>query len=200
MTPQGRRRSLAAAVFGLLCVVTGVRGAAQRVYAYSEPTVCTTFFKPIAGVTFHAGGEFGVTWHINFPQFGPVDYYGQPNPVISIDGKKKWTDPTANVTCFIDWYYLYPTRAMDADFRWHVNEYGGTVSDCSGGTQLVGDPDGPYDPYNQSGSAESCSDAPGGGSAGSTGTCWNEYVYIEESNDGGLTWHVIWEGWATVCG
>jgi hypothetical protein len=47
-------------------------------------------------VTSHAGETWTVTWFINFPQYGPVDYYGMPNPVISWDGKKKWSNPSAN--------------------------------------------------------------------------------------------------------
>jgi hypothetical protein len=89
-------------------------------------------FQTGGGVTFHAGGAVNVTWHINFSQYAPVDYYGQPDPVISTDGAKKWTSPTANVTCFIDWYRLYPTPEWDARFRWHINDYGGTVSNCKG--------------------------------------------------------------------
>lgn len=203
MTPIGGRRGFVAGLSGLLLVGPAVAASAQRVYAYSEPTVCTTFFKPIGGVTFHAGGAFDVSWYIDLPQFGPVTYHGLPNPVISTDGRKKWTNPTATVTCFIDWYYLLPSRAMDANFRWHIDSYGGTVSNCSSGIHPAGDPDAQNNPYSQSGDpADPCSD--GSGSTGSGGgppdsTCWNEYVYVEESNDGGLTWHVIWEGWATVC-
>jgi len=74
----------------------GGPASAQPVYVYSEPSVCSTFFKPNSGVTFHAGGEFEVTWYLNFPQYGPVEYYGLPNPVVSIDGARKWTRPHRN--------------------------------------------------------------------------------------------------------
>jgi hypothetical protein len=50
------------------------------------------------------------------------------------------------------------------------------------------------DPNNPYGS--SCSN-PGG--TGTTVTCYDEYVYVEESNDGGVTWTILWEGWAQVC-
>lgn len=145
-------------------------------------------------------GNSKVTWHINFPQYGPVEYYGLPNPVISIDGARKWTDPTANVTCFTDWFRLYPTPAWDARYRWHINFYGGPVTSCVG-KQLLPDADGPYDPYNEWGDNR-CSDeqgSTGGGGGGGSSTCWDEYVYVEKSDDGGVTWYVIWEGWATVC-
>jgi hypothetical protein len=29
--------------------------------------------------------------------------------------------------------------------------------------------------------------------------CWEEYVVIEISYDGGLTWQTYWSGWGTVC-
>jgi hypothetical protein len=50
------------------------------------------------------------------------------------------------------------------------------------------DPDNPY--------ASSCSNS---GGTGTTVTCHDEYVYVEESNDGGVTWTILWEGWAQVC-
>ena len=198
MSPTCIRLRSLVATLGLLCTMINAPSSAQRVYVYSEPTVCTTFFKPIEGVTHHAGGEFEVSWHINFPQFGPVDYYGRPNPVISTDRTKKWTEPTANVTCYIDWFRLLPTPAWDTYFRWHINDYGGTVSSCNSSTQVAEDPDGgPYDPFSSSGESSDCSGTGGSGPAGST--CHDEYVYVEISNDGGATWYVLWEGWATVC-
>jgi hypothetical protein len=49
------------------------------------------------------------------------------------------------------------------------------------------------------------SGATGGGCGGSGGgtppssNCHDEYVYVERSTDGGMTWTVIWEGWTIVC-
>jgi hypothetical protein len=195
---------LVAPLVGLLGAATATPGSAQRVFAYSEPTTCTSFFKPVGGLTFHAGETFNVAWYINFPQFGPVDYYGQPDPVISTDGTKRWTTPTANVTCFLDWYYTYPgSPQMDTYYRWHINFYGGTVSNCSGSTQLQDDPGGPYDPYSEWG--DTCSDDPtlsgsGGEGGGGGADCHEEWVVIEISYDDGGTWETWWEGYATVCG
>jgi hypothetical protein len=59
---------------------------------------------------------------------------------------------------------------------------------------------GPYDPgYDDgsSGAAGGCDDS--GGAAPPGSYCHDEYVYIEISNDGGITWTTIWEGWAIVC-
>ena len=109
-------------LLAMLGMGASVAGSAQRVFAYSEPSPCTVFFQPIEKVTHHAGGMFEVGWHINFPQYGPVWYHGEPNPVISDDGTKKWINPAVNVTCSTDWYYLYPTTNMDANFRWHITK------------------------------------------------------------------------------
>jgi hypothetical protein len=45
-------------------------------------------------------------------------------------------------------------------------------------------------------------DSPGGGDDDGGGgdlECWEEYIIIEVSVDGGDTWHTWWEGWGTVC-
>ncbi|GLC26866.1 hypothetical protein [Roseisolibacter agri] len=39
----------------------------------------------------------------------------------------------------------------------------------------------------------------GGGGGGTTPTCHEEYVIVEVSDDGGMTWYIYWEGWAEVC-
>jgi len=199
-------RSLVVPLVALLSVWTTVPGFAQRVYAYTEPSPCTVFFQPNELVTHHAGARFEVEWYINFPQYGPVWYYGQPDPVISDDGTKKWTNPTVNVTCFTDWYYLYPTYNMDANFRWHINEYGGEVTSCGGGnagptnfTYAAEDPSyDPYGTYDPGGG--SCQPGTTGSTSGGDGlVCHTEYIYIEISYDGGITWEGWWEGYATVC-
>jgi hypothetical protein len=155
--------------------------SAQRIFLYSEPTVCTPFFQPISGLTFHAGGAFDIDWFIPSPAYGPVTYTGQPNPAVSEDGTKKWANPTANVTCFIDWFQLFPTPRMDTYFRWHINFYGGTVSnlDCGtgstggsngGGTELIQSSfDADYDPYDSGSVLPDCGSDPGSGGGG-TGT------------------------------
>jgi hypothetical protein len=60
-----------------------------------------------------------------------------------------------------------------------------------------------YDPYNPYADmyGDTCANGSGGTGDGENGgdKCHSEYVYIDESNDGGETWHEIWEGWATVC-
>jgi hypothetical protein len=85
----------------------------------------------------------------------------------------------------------------------------GDVVVCRGGTALLDEPagdysgDGPgatYDPYSQFERSDGCeSEGSSGGGGGNTATCWDEYIYVEESYDAGATWEIIWEGWAQVC-
>ncbi len=53
--------------------------------------------------------------------------------------------------------------------------------------------------YGPGSPASSGGGSSGGGSTGGGTTCNHEYVLIEVSYDGGQTWSVWWEGWATVC-
>lgn len=202
--------SIVVPLSAMLSGMTSVAASAQRVFVSSEPAVCVTPFTPISGLTFHVGGAFRIIWSTNFPQYGPVTYFGSPNPAYSDDGTKKWTNPTANVTCFLDWYRLEPTWHFDTTYRWHIDEYGGVVTSCDSGGGNVGGTgftnvgmDSSYDPYGSS--------DPGGGPCGEPGTagstggdaggfnCHTEYIYIEISYDGGITWEGWWEGYATIC-
>lgn len=169
-------RWLAGAAVALL--ICPAHAWAQRVFLYSEPTVCSPSFKPYSGITYHAGGGFAITWYILSPAYGPVTYFGQPDPAISEDGTKKWTRPSANVTCYIDWYQLYPTTQRDASYRWHINFYGGQVTSCTvdgggGGIQPALDiaPSRHTESEPGSSGAQSCSGGGGGGGSGG-GTFW----------------------------
>lgn len=129
---HANRPSFVTPLFVILSVLMPAAGFAQRVFAYTEPSPCTTVFKPNSGFTFHGGGAFAITWYIPSSQYGPVTYIGLPNPATSDDRTKKWTNPSANVTCFTDWYYLLPTINMDAYYHWEINYYGGTVTSING--------------------------------------------------------------------
>ena len=175
-------------------------GRAQRVHLYDEPTVCSTPFQPVSGVTFHAGGQWRITWSTEPGQYSRAIYQGTPNPTFSTDATKKWQDPTADVTCWIRWYETSGGR--EADYDWHVVDYGGTVTDCGSSydpTHITSGPGADYDPYAASGGGDGC-DGADGGSGTAPPDCSDEYVYVEESNDGGVTWTELWEGWAEVCG
>jgi len=124
--------------------------------------------------------------------------------LISTDGKAKWDQPQIEVLC---WIY----NALDI-ITYHYDPYrfSGTVSPCesssggggAGGTPFSGSAMAPeYDPYSSfdSGGGTSCSGTSGNGDSGSGLVCHTEYIYIDISYDGGLTWEGWWEGYATVC-
>lgn len=200
MTPNPRGL-VAPLLMAVLSGTTDVTASGQRVYAYSEPAACTTFYKPIEGVTHHSGGEFNISWFIMSPQYGPVTYQGEPSPAYSTNRKLIWTNPTSNVTCFIDWYYLLPGNSMDAFFRWHINFYGGTVSTCTSGGgggpfTVLDDAYDPYDPayFQDPSSAPAC----GGGTGTGGGT-----QYSPGDHTGGETvdWNTgIGTGFPSDCG
>jgi hypothetical protein len=82
------------------------------------------------------------------------------------------------------------------DRPYPIGSGGGDAGSCN--SQIIYDPSTPPD--------QTC---PGGGGGGGTGggggsgpggsTCTSEYIYIEISYDGGATWSVWWEGYASVC-
>jgi len=78
MIPVPRRRVLLSAVFGVLALMCA--SVEAQVILYSEPTVCATPFKPISGITFHAGAQWDVTWHAPRGQFGSAVFAGYPIP------------------------------------------------------------------------------------------------------------------------
>jgi hypothetical protein len=177
---------------------------AQRVYLRSDPTVCSTPFRPISGYTFHAGGQWAVTWNAPPGQFGSAVYAGYPNPVISVDAAKRWDNPIAFVSCWIDWYL--EGRGEAAYYRWHLDAYGGEVTNCTSGSGPMTAPeyfDASYDPYDSHdpyGTSNCGSGGGGGEGGGGGGGCVVQYFVVEISYDGGNTWHTLWEGWGTVCG
>lgn len=168
---QGRLGTgFAIVLLPLMCLAKPGAVSAQQVYLYSEPTVCSTPFTPRSGVTFHAGGQFPITWYLPVAAMGPIDYAGVPDPVKSTDRTKRWSGPSANVTCFIDWFQLAPTPQRTAQYRWHINYYGGAVTNC----KVVEDHtdariySADYDPYSPGPSDgwdldDGCSGGGGGG-------------------------------------
>ncbi|HEX8245007.1 MAG TPA: hypothetical protein VF541_15970, partial [Longimicrobium sp.] len=57
----------------------------------------------------------------------------------------------------------------------------------------------PYGTFDPSGGACGTPSSPSPGSNGGGLVCHTEYIYIEISYDGGLTWEGWWQGYATVC-
>jgi hypothetical protein len=206
MTTRGRALLTAAALVLTGLVASAQDATAQRVFLYAEPTICSTPFKPIAGITFHAGAQWRVTWTTAPGQYGNATFMGSPNPVRSEDGQKMWDDPTAYVTCWIAWYL--EGHGRQAYYDWHIEDYGGTIRNCAfdDPRQVAPDPESAYydayadyDPYQSGGDCSDGAGGSGGGGGGSTG-CPMEYVFVEISYDNGATWTVLWEGWAEVCG
>jgi len=188
-----------------------------------RPTTCPTFITGglMGSVTgyWHAGYSWTDDWtRYRFPnpadvshaEYRPESYDGHTlrgDYIKSRDGRARWFDAELYVRCTAIWRYVFGFLVGVED-RYKVLENRGEVEVCSGGgTALLDDPDGsgmggpnaPYDPYADS-SANGCDESSsGGGTGGSDYTCRDEYVYVEISYDGGVTWEVLWEGWAIVC-
>lgn len=124
------------------------------------------------------------------------------NTLVSIDGKARWTDVQVEIVCWIYNGLDILTRHYDPV------RFGGTVTECtttSGGGNLGGtgftdvgmDPG--YDPYGTSGSGGSSCGSSSSPDSGGGIVCHTEYIYIDISFDGGITWETWWEGNATVC-
>lgn len=56
------------------------KAAAQLIYIGSTPTGCTSFFRPIGGITSHEGYYWDLSWHTAAGQFHFASYTGAPNP------------------------------------------------------------------------------------------------------------------------
>jgi len=73
---------------------------------------------------------------------------------------------------------------------------------CADGQLLPPDPSDPFyvpDPAGP-GCAGPNSTGGGGGGGGPPPNCTVEYVYLEINYNDGTGWHILWEGYATVCG
>lgn len=190
-----------------------------------RPTTCPThmqggFLGQMTGY-WHGGYSWTAEWaRFRFPNPADVsraeyrpDIYdgyasGKGNYIRSGGGSARWYNPELYIRCTATWRYAFGFL-VGVDERYKVLENRGQIEVCGGrGTAVIDDPDpygmnggpsGPYDPYAVS-SEDECDDSGNGGNGGgSPSTCWNEYVYVEISYDGGLTWETMWEGWATVC-
>jgi hypothetical protein len=140
-------------------------------------------------------------------------------------GQKVWTDARVYVRCFVV-RYMY--GLISQPYAMVVREFG-TVQDkayaCSSGGGYTGtELDANYDPYASSSYVtydETADysynaaylgdvDCSGSGSTGGSGggsessgpggsTCRSEWIVVEVSYDNGLTWTVLYEGYARVC-
>lgn len=183
----------------------------QVIRGHTDHTMCPTPFRPIAGLTFHAGEAWDVTYH-TFPyQYGFAQYSALPDPATSEDGQAIWTNPGAYVECTNTWFYNPNGSVAFVEFRWHVINYRGEVTANSGGCEGNGGNTDPiymmsYDPYvpvpaDPAGevSVLACGGGAGGSSGGGGVTCRWEWMEIEISYDGGQTWQSFWSGSGQMC-
>ncbi len=166
-------------------------------------------------------GPFGVK---KFPLIGTAWREGPPIPGTPapkgnyfFPGRRYATDKTTWIeglhirgTC---WFLWNPTGVYLGHISWdwsspRVDNWGTDSSSepgytnpggCEDPTELI------YDPYD-SDSGDCGSGGGGGGGGGSGGgggggglSCHTEFIVIEISYDGGLTWWTWWQGDATVC-
>jgi hypothetical protein len=182
------------------------RVVGQAVPGPTEHTTCPTPVRPATGLTFHGGYAWNVTYH-TFPyQFGFAQYAGQPDPAMSDDGGAKWTNPGVYVECTLTWYYNPDGSVAYVDFRWHIISYSGNITenDVCGGEDDDSIYVMSYDPYASGhDSIEACDGVAGSGggadAGGLTPSCAWQWLELEISYDGGVTWQQLWTGWVQVC-
>jgi len=131
---------------------------------------------------------------------------GRGDYITSRDGEARWYQPELYVRCTAtDKYFM--GHIISTTERYSVLANRGEIVVCRGTTGLLDEPTGDYgggpsaayDPYSRFGGSNGCESQGSGGGGGNTTTCWDEYIYVEISYDGGATWDTIWEGWAEVC-
>lgn len=158
------------------------------------------FSAPFNHGVLYEGYEFLTAWRsiiqtTPLPSRNWYEAASDPNP-LSSDRRARWHGAQLEGYCTIErtpYYITYHTYPV---------AYRGNVRPCrSGGGGGSGSYEDPlesfmYDPYTSEGE---CAEGAARGEIGGAG-CRVEYVYVEWSGDGGLTWQVIWEGFATVCG
>jgi hypothetical protein len=156
----------------------------------------------------YQGHFWNSTWRASVAAFPlpPRTWYVPvgTSTLVSTDGQAKWLDPQVEVLCWI-YNALDVVSTHDDPIR-----FSGSVVQCGsstgggnvGGTSFtdIGMDPG-YDPYGtfDSDGGGSCGTGTSGDSGGGGFVCHTEYVYIEISYDGGVTWDGWWEGYATVC-
>jgi hypothetical protein len=213
----------------VLCVGVGVSpGAAQEPTPYDptlidggddgtwelRPTTCPTWTTEgfLGTPVYPFGGYLFVSaWTLEEKFEGKTEgyYHASPDPnPKDIFKRVRWQGARLYVTC----------RQWVWRDRWGYGRFGanvydsiegkeeGTIRPCSSGSDSL--TLSPYDPY---GPADDCADdtpiypQPGGGGGGGDpgggggSGCRQEYIVIEISYDDGKTWHVYWEGNATIC-
>jgi hypothetical protein len=154
----------------------------------------------------YQGKEFQTQWRsVNqatpLPSYNWYEATPDPNPR-STTGTSRWYGAKLQGHCTVErtpYYISYHTYPV---------AFEGTVRECGGGggggpwdaTGIIDPPESDqFEPYDQWSEYGDCGGTGGEGGGGGSQACHEEYVYIEISYDNGLTWHKLWEGWATVC-
>ena len=137
-------------------------------------------------------------------------YHAYPNVDIADESHTVvWKDAQIQVHCFWEQTPFYSRLHYD-----QIGSSGRLIKECTGssGGGVSGSGDWgdseiastSYDPYSaldvDNGDCESppVIDDSGGGAGRSD--CRTEYLYVDVSTDGGLTWTTVWEGEVEVCG
>jgi len=130
---------------------------------------------------------------------------------VSADGRWQWIEGTVTLSCYIYWVWRGPVRLGLRTYFSHGT--GGSLIPVQEGSGDCGG-DGSGEPMTVRAteraptrsrlprpSLASC-DSPGSwggwGSDAGNGCTWR-YGVIEISFDGGMTWHVWWQGWYVDC-
>jgi hypothetical protein len=194
-----------------LTVYASSRGARAARAEDMTPVPCTStmFSSDVAIVSatyLHNGHRYPISTWVPGPAVGPNSawYYPEvdPNPV-SLDGSMKWVGASLLVACYEVPYI--GIVGLHVPYFIVMREGGHEVPTslaCNDPTAIAIDVSyDPSDPYGGSGGSCTSGDtnSGGGSSPGGNGNCDLEYVYIEVSDDGGATWTIYWEGYATVC-
>lgn len=179
-----------------------------------RPTTCPTWTTEgfLGTPVYEFGGYLFVTaWTLEEKFQGKTEgyYHASPDPnPKDIFKRVRWHGARLYVKCsqwvWRDWWGRERFGANVYDSI--EGEEKGTIRPCTSESEFLAS--NPYDPYDP---ADDCSDdtptypEPGGGGEdptageGGGGDCRQEYIVIEISYDNGKTWHVYWEGNATVC-
>jgi hypothetical protein len=212
-----RRSSRFAAVLRGLSLLTaqlfgGSLGALNAWADEMAPVPCTSTMLSsdvtIAAATYvHNGHRYPISAWLPAVQVGPNSAWyvpeGDLNPV-SLDGSVKWMGASLLVACYE--VPMLGIVGLHVPYFIVLREGGREVPTslaCGGpGPTTFADYD-PEDPYG-SDDPDRCGSENSGGDGGTWpgpggSTCHSEYIYIETSDDGGKTWDVWWEGYATVC-
>lgn len=132
--------------------------------------------------------------------------------LLDVTGGYRWTDARIRVDCYVRELLFGLMSQYYATVRYELGRVEPVSTACEsvpedpwggdGGEYITEIGSAAYDPYDPEQTlASDCSGESAGASGGENEgmTCWQEYMVIEISYDGGITWQEFWSGWGTVC-